>query len=70
MDTKIIMQAQESCKLAYTPPKVEITTVVLEESLANMAATSTQVNMGSDWIVVDDPVGSNPVTDGGDIYLF
>jgi len=64
------MKTDKTKKMIYVPPTVEITKVVLEKSLANTVAASVQVDMGSNWIIEDTPVGNSPVTDGGDIYLF
>ena len=57
-------------KMTYVPPMVTVTKVVLEGGITTIPM-SADVFIQNDWIEVNDPVGNDPSTDGGDIvFLF
>ena len=56
--------------MIYQSPMVEIYQVTMEKGIAQtMVAVSAKVTV-NDWVDEDTVVGADPVTQGGDIFLF
>jgi hypothetical protein len=59
----------EKKKKNYYRPVVNVTKVVIEQGIAQVAATSIQ-GKAVNWEEVDTPVGATPEEEGGDFYIF
>ena len=55
-------------KMNYVSPQINVARVSLEQGIA--VKVSCAAYLGSDWIEIDDPMGSDTNLEGGDINLF
>ena len=64
------MEAIMKEAMIYKPPSVIIHRVIIEDGIAQTTVTVSAKVTVEDWVDENTVVGADPVTEGGDIYLY